>query len=280
MSNYFGNFPTSFYANNVITNLISKVRFDDSVSKNLAVFYPYTLQDGERADQIAENYYEDSGYDWVIYLSNGIIDPYHEWPKDQNTLTSFLTTKYGSIANAQAQIAYYKVNYDSDESVITTSHYASLSTGQKKYWSPIISYNDTVVNYERKVLDMFVETNKVVSLTGTFNDVPARNQLIKQSSTVTGIVSVANTSTVVIRHVNGTWATSTPVQYSGVTANATITAVTTLNQPIATEEVAYWVPVTQYDVEQESNESKKHIRLLNVSYLSIIERDMRSLMTK
>lgn len=280
MSSYFSFFPTLMYANTAATNIIAKAKFDASVSKNLAVFYPYTLQEGERADQLAELYYEDSSYDWVIYLSNGIVDPYHDWPKTENTLNDFITTKYGSAANAQLQTAYYRVNYTFDDRIISTAVYAALSTGEKQYWSPILGFNDVVINYQRKELNTISETNQTLTLTGSFGGI-VQNDIIKQSSTVMGTVGFANSSTLTMKHISGTWLTSTPVYTAttNVLANASITAVSSPSYAIPLDELAYWTSVTQYDVEQERNEANKSIRLLSSSYINAVETDMRDLFT-
>lgn len=281
MSGFFNYFPSLFYSNTAVTNVIAKVRFEESVARNLAVFYPYTIIEGERPDHIAQRYYDDPTYDWVIYLSNNITDPYHEWPMSQDVFDDFIRVKYGSIANAQSQIAYYKVNHDTDDSVISTAAYDALAASQKQYWSPIVGQlANTVINYERKVLFDVVETNQIVSLTGTFGTF-TENEFIKQSSNVKGTVSFANSTNIVIKHVQGTWVSGQPVFYglSDTVANATITAVSTIYQSISLEELAYWTPVYHYDVEYERNEQNKHIRLLSDIYLDKIEADMKDLLT-
>lgn len=278
MSSYFSFFPSLLYANTAVTNIIAKAKFDASVSKNLAVFYPYTLQEGERADQLAELYYEDSSYDWIIYLSNGIVDPYHDWPKSENSLNDFITTKYGSSANAQLQTAYYRVNYTFDDRIISTATYAALSAGQKQYWGPILGYNDVVINYQRKEMDTTSETNQTLTLTGSFGGI-VQNDIIKQSSTVMGTVGFANSSTLTMKHISGTWLPSTPV-YEATTnalANASIAAVSSPTYAIPLDEISYWSSVSLYDVEQEKNEANKNIRLLSSSYINAIETDMRDL---
>jgi len=90
MAGYFNFFPSTEYANTIVTNLISKVKFDQSVQKNLAVFYPYTIDQGERPDQIAARYYNDPELDWLIYLANDIMDPYYDWPLSQNQFYEFV----------------------------------------------------------------------------------------------------------------------------------------------------------------------------------------------
>lgn len=279
MSNYFEYFPTLVYANTAAINVIAKVKFEESVARRSALFYEYQVEEGERADQIADHYYEDPSYDWVVYLSNGIIDPLNEWYKTENEMSDFLSLKYGSVTNAKQQTAYYQVSYMFDDSVISPAAYDSLSTGQKQYWAPILGYNDTVINYQRKVMDTIAETNRVIALNGSFGSIPV-GSVIKQSGSVNGTVGYANSSNVVLKHVNGEWATSTPVYYSstGGVANATITSVTNINQSIPSDEFAYWAPVSLYDYESELNERRKHIRLMNSAYLELIERDMRDLL--
>lgn len=280
MAAYFTHFPTMLYGNTAVTNLIAKVKFDESVTKNLATFYPYTIKEGERADQIAQSYYEDASYDWIIYLGNDIADPYHDWPKSDNVFKEYIVAKYGTVANSQLQTVFWRVNYESDDSVITTAVYAALAAGQKQYWAPILGYDDKVVSYQRKPLDIASETNKVVTLEGTFQAL-TENTIIKQSSSVMGTVTFANTTTVTIKNVSGTWATgSNNVLFAGnnapVTATITSSAVTHTSIPSA--ETTYWSPVSAFEYEQELNEQRKHIRILNKAYIDIIERDMRGLL--
>lgn len=280
MSGFFSYFPSMLYANTAVTNVIAKVKFTDSVAKNFAVYYPYVIKEGERADQIAAHYYEDEQYDWVIYMSNDIIDPHQEWPKPQNEMESMIRAKYGSIANAQLQTAFYKVNYETDDSVISTAAYDALAGDQKPYWSPIMNEYEVVLNYERKAFDFSCDTNKIIALDGTFGNLQS-GDVIKQSSSVKGTVSFANTSYVVLKHISGTWATGSTVYYSGnsAVANATVSTVSTLHMPLSNTVASYWSPVSFYDYEHDENEKKKHIRLLSADYLNLIERDMKELLS-
>lgn len=285
MAGYFSFFPTMIYANTAAVNLIAKVQFDEAVMKRKASYYPYTIQNGERAEQIADMYYGKPSYDWIVYMSNGITDPYHEWPKLENEFQDYIKVKYGSMANSQQQTAFYQNNYNVDERVISTSVYGALSSGEKKYWMPILNSNEEVINYQRKPLDTVVETNQVVMLTGKFTNTPsfAENEVIKQSSSVMGTVCFSNTSTIMIKHVTGTWAAnttiyrvSTGVGVSKSTAN--IVSSTVVSQNIPLDEITYWSPVSCLQYESNVNESRKYIRLLSKSYLDAVERDMKDLL--
>lgn len=280
MSGYFNYFPSLFYGNTAVTNVIAKVRFDQSVVRNLGVFYPYTVEEGERPDQVAQHYYGDASYDWIVYLSNNILDPYHEWPLTESVFRDYIIQKYGSVANAQAQIAYFTVNHENDDNLISTAAYDALAGVQKQYWAPVTGYSNTVLNYERKVLDEVVETNKIVSLTGTFGSF-TENDIIKQANGVMGTVGFANSTNIIIKHISGTWQPSQTVYIglSNTVANATVTAVDDVYQPISSEELSYWMPVYQYDVELIANEQKKHIQLLSNIYVNKIEADMKDILS-
>ena len=65
---------------------------------------------------------------------------------------------------------------------------------------------------------------------------------------------------------------------SNSVVNATISSVSSITYGIPSEELAYWSAVSAYDYEQELNESRKHIKLLNVSYLDLVDRDMKDLL--
>jgi hypothetical protein len=280
MSTYFSYFPSMLYGNTAVTNLISKIRVDETVLSQVEVFHPYTLKEGERADQVADFFYGDSALEWVIYLCNNITDPLNEWPKSSGTMQLFLNKKYGSEANAQIGIAYYENNWATDESVISTAAYAALATNVKKYWNPILDVNNKIKNYERKVNDGVSETNQIISLSGAFSGLK-EGDVIKQSASVMGTVNFANTSSVLIKHVSGTWANNTSVYkaLSNTVVNASITSVSTVIQNIPINEIPYWNAVTYYDVEHNLNEARKIIRLISPSYINQVERDMKRLLS-
>jgi hypothetical protein len=283
MAAFFSYFPTLLYANNAVTNIIAKVKFQDSVKKNLGVFYPYTVKEGERPDQIAEKYYEDSSYDWIVYMSNDIVDPYHQWPRTQLEMESYITKKYGSAAAAASQTAFYRVNYETDDRVITTAAYNALSAGTKQYWQPIVGYNDSILNYERKRQELIADTNCIQTLNGVFNEVPEIGSTIYAAGPAVipkGTVAFANSTVITMKHVEGTWAQSLVFKYSpsGETVDGTITSVEDRVYAIPIDEVSYWSPVTWFDYEYELNETKRSIQLISATYVTKIERDMKELL--
>ena len=61
-----------------------------------ATFYKkYSVEEGDKIEYIAERYYGDAFYDWVIILTNNFINPLFAFPLDSETLRKTVESKYG-----------------------------------------------------------------------------------------------------------------------------------------------------------------------------------------
>ena len=61
-----------------------------------ATFYKkYSVEDGDKIEYIAERYYGDAFYDWVIILTNNFVNPLFAFPLDSETLRKTVESKYG-----------------------------------------------------------------------------------------------------------------------------------------------------------------------------------------
>jgi len=91
---YFENFPIIEYEGRRVRDISRRSNFVRAVSNNPYLYYPYTVSEGERAEDIANFYYGSVDYVWLVYMANNIIDPYHEWPMDPQTFNDYLVEKY------------------------------------------------------------------------------------------------------------------------------------------------------------------------------------------
>ena len=91
---YFENFPIIEYEGRRVRDISRRSNFVRAVSNNPYLYYPYTVSEGERAEDIAKFYYGSVDYVWLVYMANNIIDPYHEWPMDPQTFNDYLVEKY------------------------------------------------------------------------------------------------------------------------------------------------------------------------------------------
>ena len=103
MAKYFENFPKVMYEGKEIRDITRRNQFIKNVSTNPLVYLPYTVKEGEKAEDIANWYYGSTDYTWLVYLSNNIVDPYHQWPKSTQEFNEYLIDKYteesGKIGN-------------------------------------------------------------------------------------------------------------------------------------------------------------------------------------
>lgn len=284
--NYFTKLGTVSYNGDIVNNIITSIRFKQFVDENNVIYYPYVVEEGERPDQIAAHYYDDDRYAWIVYLSNQIVDPYFQWHLTTEQFREFIVSKYGSVEAAQTTIAFYRNNWYADDSMLSPSAYSALSSSLKKYWNPIIGYAGNIGSYERKRIDTIVETNKAVEVTlNSVTSISVGDKVYQKTSgtvTGTGFVQAIKTSSIVVNHITGSFATTTgsvgALTDLNTTYSKTVSDATTIATPIDSDEMAYWEAVDWYTYENEINESRKTIRLLDKQYLNAVEDQMIELL--
>ena len=112
MSNYFRHVPNLEYVNRLpnakisdyitVKNLFKKNEIRPDIFNDATVFTEYQIKGDDRPDNVAFEVYEDSTLDWVVLLSNNIINIQTEWPLLQNDLDRFLLDKYGTYEKLNA----------------------------------------------------------------------------------------------------------------------------------------------------------------------------------
>lgn len=145
MSNYFKYFPKTTYSNRSIVDITRRTKILEELSTDPYIFLPYTVQNDDRPEHIAEFYYGDANKVWLVYYANNIIDLYSQWPLsvtdfDEDFKKKYAeqagTTGFGVIAWGQNEtltnnIVYYqnannedvKINaytYNNDTNIIST----------------------------------------------------------------------------------------------------------------------------------------------------------------
>ena len=105
MSQYFRKLPNLNYPSLLKTresntdfvqtkNLFRRVKVREDLFANFMQFDKYKGVGDERPDNVAEKVYLNGNLDWVVLMSNNIIDMNNEWPLTQFQLNSFLRDKY------------------------------------------------------------------------------------------------------------------------------------------------------------------------------------------
>ena len=288
MARYFKNFPTINYNGQILRNLMQRVRIQEKVKDFGTAFYPYTQKEDERIDHIAFDYYDDAYADWIIYLANDIIDPWYGTYLDGKDFKSYITKKYGAVANAQSKIILYRNDWSADFTTLDTAAYEALGVGQKKYWSPIIGVNGTINSYERKKHDYKYSTNKIesTSFTATESNTFTIGETVEiQGDTANkATVEFANTTYYMIKHVVGDFSANANYTVVGQTSNVQIvvnaSSHSTLQTVIPVNEQAYFSPVYAYDAEEEVNESKKNLNLVDRSLKGTMQKELKKVLKR
>ena len=117
-----------------ITNILVRVRKKLEIT-NAAIFEQYFVRDGDRADTLAYQFYDDSTLHWIILYANYMTNPYYDWPMTYFDLQKFIAKKY---ANPNGIHHYEDANgYEVDSDVpgataITNSIYEETLNDEKR----------------------------------------------------------------------------------------------------------------------------------------------------
>jgi hypothetical protein len=114
MAFFFRPYPTVRYrvpkTNKTIaaTNITKRFGVTNFLNNAKATFDEYYVQDGERPDIVATQYYGDQTLDWLVLLVNEIHDPYFQWVLSYELFNNFLRQKYGSVEYTQSTVHHYE----------------------------------------------------------------------------------------------------------------------------------------------------------------------------
>ena len=101
-----GNTDISNYI--TVKNLFKRGKIRPDIFGNVSFFTKYKIIGDERPDNVAFKEYNDSSLDWVVLLSNNILNIQDEWPLSQNSLDEVLLDKYGTYEELHSGIHHYE----------------------------------------------------------------------------------------------------------------------------------------------------------------------------
>lgn len=131
--------PVIFYKGRVAPNIIARVKIPERLLKLGNLYHPYVIEEGDRPESIAELYYGDPNFDWLVRLPNNIYDEASQWPLTQTQLERYLRSKYDSVEYTLSTIDHYELK--SDVGDIDSAAYDALTTACKRYWHQLDNGN-------------------------------------------------------------------------------------------------------------------------------------------
>ena len=108
----------SAYDYQVVKNIFKRAVLRDDVFDEITAFTKYSVQGDERPDQVAYNFYNDSGLDWVVLTTNNIVHVRDEWPMGNQDFLTYLNAKYTEAELANIHHYETKIIRDSSGTLI------------------------------------------------------------------------------------------------------------------------------------------------------------------
>ena len=148
-------------------NFFKRNKISDDVFAYSTFYKKYAVEEGERIETIANDYYGSVFYDWVIVLTNNFINPQFALPLNSEAVRKIAENKYG-VVDAYSGIHHYETIETKSGQTVDDIDVIVLKGGltvdkkfydtQFKYWNgtQVTSVNGNTVskgitNYDHEV---------------------------------------------------------------------------------------------------------------------------------
>ena len=117
---YFRNIPEFAYVNrddpkstneySLVKNFFKRAKLRDDIFENVAFFEKFIIKGDDRPDNVAFQVYGDPTLDWVVLMSNNIVNVQSEWPLSNENFYEYLIDKYENETKLYSGIHHYEAN--------------------------------------------------------------------------------------------------------------------------------------------------------------------------
>ena len=155
-------FPWSEQQYKVAKNIFRRFKINDSALDTAMYFRKLTVTDADRPDVISQKVYGTSDYDWVILMSNNVINPYFDWPMSQPVLDDYINQKYA----APYEVKHYEtreVKNSAGATVLPEGQIVDESFFRAPYW---IEFNDTTGDFPKPENETNLTVLRKIEVTG------------------------------------------------------------------------------------------------------------------
>ena len=91
----------------IVKNIFKRAKLRTDVDAAISAYDFRVIKENERPDTIANNVYGDPELDYIILITNNIIDVRSQWPLSNRDLYNYMLDKYGSDAALQ-EVHHYE----------------------------------------------------------------------------------------------------------------------------------------------------------------------------
>jgi hypothetical protein len=141
------------------TNITKRFAISNFLRNSAVTFDEYYVQDGERPETVAYDYYGDVSMDWLVLLTNEIHDPYFQWVLSYENINAYVKEKYGSVEYAM------KTNHHYEQIIEQRREYtnadATIQIVPEKTLIVDFSTYTTLTALERKSISIYDYENEI-----------------------------------------------------------------------------------------------------------------------
>jgi len=251
------------FKNVVATNLLSRVSVIASILTDPLLYYKYDIQDGDTPESIATKYYGDPYRYWIVLFANQILDPLWDWPMDYKKFQAYIIDKYSNRGEESGDQLLLESGFNillEDGSFLLQDFppdsFLTLEDGFNILMEDgtFIALEDSTSSQSTASLDplLYAKTaiyqyRKIITITETDTQTVTSNNFVITEEEYNALVPSLNTYTF---------------------PNKTQSIVEISKQA-----------VSFYDWEDEVNEAKRSINLINSVYVGKLEQQFADLLT-
>ena len=139
-------------------NFFRRYKINEDVFSNAVFFSEYTIPDGERPDMLADKLYGNPFYDWVILLTNNMVNAQYDWPMSNYMISQVIEAEYDSpyatIHHYETyEIAQYPAGLRVDEEFYNSTHKININGG-------IVTKNGNEICRPVTIAEWFTDENE------------------------------------------------------------------------------------------------------------------------
>lgn len=111
---YFDYFPNTLYdidgtnEHIDVTNIMHRFRLREILKNKAVLYHTYEVRSNERPEHVAKKFYGRAKLDWLILITNEMLDPHFDWPMNHWQFQDFVIAKYGSLSDAHQTVHHYE----------------------------------------------------------------------------------------------------------------------------------------------------------------------------
>ena len=134
----------------VVKNFFKRAKLREDIFQELTLFTKHIVEGDDRPDNVAFKFYSDPNLDWVVLLSNNIVNVQSEWPLSQADFHAYVTGKYDE------DTLYSGIHHYESREVKTTDNSIIIPAGQRVGVAQSVSYYDDALGQHVRATDIAI----------------------------------------------------------------------------------------------------------------------------